>query len=329
MNDDMKHQQIYQEAAAWIIKIQQATLNEIEQAEFEQWKMQSSMHQAAWSKAERLLNSLYAFPDDGQKLIEQANKKAQFNVSKLLIIVAGLFGFGSMLAWNSDYKYQWLSDYSTSVGQQKEVELEDGTQLQFNTESAVDVRYTTQQRRLYLHYGEIQIRTAKEQNAPYRPFFVETESAALQALGTVFNVKYLKSNENYTCLGVIESAVKVSLNRSKQTKTVHAGEQICFDEQHFNTVQQLDPNVIAWKNQMVMAFEMPLAQLLKEVGRYQYQYVDIDSDLESLKISGSYPVNDFSTLKTALELSYPVKVEGYLGNHLLKIQSNTEKNRNN
>jgi len=36
MNAEMKHQQIYQEAAEWIIKIQQATLNETEQAEFEQ-----------------------------------------------------------------------------------------------------------------------------------------------------------------------------------------------------------------------------------------------------------------------------------------------------
>ena len=114
MNAEMKHQQIYQEAAEWIIKIQQASLNETEQAEFEQWKMQSSMHQAAWSKAERLLNCLHTFPDDGQKLIVQANKKAQFNMSKLFI-VAGLFGFGSMLLWNTDYKYQWLADYSTCL----------------------------------------------------------------------------------------------------------------------------------------------------------------------------------------------------------------------
>jgi transmembrane sensor len=178
-----------------------------------------------------------------------------------------------------------------------------------------------------LHYGEIQVHTAQEQNAHYRPFFVETKSANLQALGTVFNVQYLKNNENNTCLGVMESAVKVSLNRSKQTKTVHAGEQICFDEQHFNTVQKLDPNVLAWKNQMVMAFEMPLEQLLKEVARYQYQYVDIDPDLKSLKVSGSYPVNDFSTLKTALELSYPVKVEGYFSDHLLRIKTNREKTK--
>ncbi|KAF5301986.1 hypothetical protein FQR65_LT19154 [Abscondita terminalis] len=89
---EMKHQQIYQEAAEWIIKIQQATLNETEQAEFEQWKMQSSMHQAAWSKAERLLNSFNTFPDDGQKLIVQANKKAQFNMSKLFIVTISTNG---------------------------------------------------------------------------------------------------------------------------------------------------------------------------------------------------------------------------------------------
>jgi transmembrane sensor len=320
----MKQHQIYTEAAEWIIKIQQKTLDDIDQAKFEQWKAQSSMHQAAWSKAERLLNSVAEFPEDGHSLIEQANKNAQFNMSKILVI-ACLFGFAGLVAWNSDYKYQWLSDYSTSVGQQKQVELEDGTQLQLNTHSAVDVRYTVQQRALYLYYGEIQVQTAKEKNTHHRPFFVKTESANLQALGTVFNVQYLKDNENQTCLGVIESAVKVTLKQSKQTKIIHAGEQLCFDEQRFDTLTPLDPNILAWKNHMVMAFEMPVDELIKEIGRYQHQYIDIDPQLKSLKISGSYPVNDFKTLKTALELSYPIKVESYFGDHVLSIQSKTEK----
>jgi len=92
----MLHDQIYQETAQWIIKIQHAPLNETEQLEFEQWKQQSSQHQAAWSKAERLLYSLEEFPEDGQQLIQQGKKNAQFNLNKQLVLACFLC-FGRLL----------------------------------------------------------------------------------------------------------------------------------------------------------------------------------------------------------------------------------------
>ncbi|WP_353172592.1 FecR family protein [Acinetobacter rudis] len=324
----MLQQQIYQEAAEWILKKQQGTLTEIDQTRFEQWKQQSSAHQAAWEKAERLLMSLSDFPDDGQQLIEKGKKNSQLQLGSRLLLV-GIFCFGGGILWSLGDQQRWLADYSTAVGQQKHIELEDGTQLQINTNTALDVHYSAERRSLKLHYGEIQIRTAHETHQPYRPFFVETPSANLQALGTVFNVQYLKNNADQTCLGVIESAVKVSLKDSKQSKILHAGQQLCFDQQNFKVVHDLDPNLFAWKNQVVMAFEMPLEQLMQEIGRYQHQYIKIDPKLKSLKVSGSYPVNDFNALQNALELSYPVKVQRYMGDHVMWIQTKAEKVKNN
>lgn len=315
----MSHAQILTEAAEWIVKIQAAQLTEAEQFELERWKAQSSAHQMAWSNAERLLMSLEYFPENGQALIQTGNRAAQFKWSKQLI-VACFACLGGLAAWHSDYKYWYLADYSTAKGEQKLVKLEDGTQLQLNTDTALDIRYTSQQRTLQLHYGEIQIHTAHEKQG-YRPFFVETQSAHLQALGTVFNVQYLQNQQQQTCLGVIESAVKVRLKRSQKMMVVHAGEQLCFDDSNFKTLGSLDPNVFAWKNQMIMAFDMPLAQLFQEIGRYQHQYTDIDPQLSGLKVSGSYPVNNLSDLQVALELSYPVKMDRYLSDHLIKIKA--------
>ncbi|QHH95305.1 FecR family protein [Acinetobacter gyllenbergii] len=318
----MTEAQIFTEAAEWIVKIQAAQLTEAEQFELEQWKAQSSAHQMAWSKAERLLMSLEYFPENGQELIKTGNRAAQFKWSKQLV-VACFACLGGLVAWHSDYKYWWLADYSTAKGEQKLVRLEDGTQLQLNTDTALDIRYTSQQRTLQLHYGEIQIHTAHE-NQGYRPFFVETQSAHLQALGTVFNVQYLQNQQQQTCLGVIESAVKVTLNQSQKMTVVHAGEQLCFDDTDFKALSILDSNVFAWKNQMIMAFDMPLAQLFQEIGRYQHQYIEIDPQLSGLKVSGSYPVNNLSDLQAALELSYPVKMDRYLNDHLIKIQANNK-----
>ncbi|ENX41363.1 FecR domain-containing protein [Acinetobacter sp. NIPH 2100] len=319
----MSQAKILKEAAEWIVRIQASALTEVQQIEFEKWKSQSEAHQTAWLKAERLLSSFDYFPENGHEIIKKGNQAAQFQWTKQLV-VACIACLGSILAWNSDYKYFWLSDYSTAAGQQKNVTLEDGTQLQLNTNTALDVRYTPIQRTLRLHYGEIQIHTAKETQSD-RPFFVETESAHLQALGTVFNVQYLKNKQQQTCLGVIESAVKVTLNQSKKMTVVRAGEQLCFDDTDFKALGQLDPNVLVWTNQMIMAFEMPLEQLFQEIGRYQHQYVDLDPELKLLKVSGSYPVNNLTQLRSALELSYPIRMQRHLGDHVITIRAKNEK----
>lgn len=319
----MSQAKIFKEAAEWIVRIQASALTEAQQIEFEAWKSQSEAHQTAWVKAERLLSSFEYFPENGHEIIQKGNQAAQFQWTKHLV-VACIACLGSILAWNSDYKYLWLSDYSTATGQQKNVTLEDGTQLKLNTDTALDVRYTPVQRTLRLHYGEIQIHTAKETQSN-RPFFVETEGAHLQALGTVFNVQYLKNKQQQTCLGVIESAVKVTLNQSKKMTVVRAGEQLCFDDTDFKALGQLDPNVLVWKNQMIMAFEMPLEQLFQEIGRYQHQYVDLDPELKSLKVSGSYPVNNLTQLQSALELSYPIRMQRHLGDHVITIRTKNQK----
>ena len=319
----MSQTQILKEAAEWIVLIQASALTDAQQIEFEAWKNQSEAHQTAWLKAEYLLSSFEHFPENGHEIIKKGNQAARFQWTKQLV-VACITCLGSIIAWNSEYKYLWLSDYSTAIGQQKNVILKDGTQLQLNTDTALDVRYTSHQRTLRLHYGEIQIHTAKETHSD-RPFFVETESAHLQALGTVFNVQYLKNKQQQTCLGVIESAVKVTLNQSKKMTVVQAGEQLCFDDTDFKALGQLDPNVLVWTNQMIMAFEMPLVQLFQEIGRYQHQYVDIDPQLKALKISGSYPVNNLTQLQSALELSYPIRMQRHLGDHVIKIQAKNEK----
>ncbi|MER1156796.1 FecR domain-containing protein, partial [Pseudomonas aeruginosa] len=47
------------------------------------------------------------------------------------------------------------ADYLTAVGERRDLVLEDGSQVEMNTDSAVDVRYDAGQRLLRLYRGEI------------------------------------------------------------------------------------------------------------------------------------------------------------------------------
>lgn len=312
----MNNKLLFDEAAEWMLRIQAAPLTEEQQQELQCWCQQSKAHLQTWQKAEKLLRHLNCIPSDYSYILEQGKKSAQYQLAGKLVLILSLGSLGGLF-WQSDLKDYATADYATRAGQQKQIQLSDGTQVTLNTQTAIDIDYAKNQRNLKLRYGEILIQTAAEKNQPYRPFIVSNQHANMQALGTVFSVKYLKSQKAQSCVGVIESAVKITLKHNRHQHTVHAGEQICFDAQHFYPQQPLNPNMYAWKNGMLMADQMPLQDLVTEINRYQHGYIQVDASLRQMKISGSFAVNDIDTLARALELSYPIQVKSYLQHYVV------------
>ena len=75
--------------------------------------------------------------------------------------------------------------YETSVGQQKTVVLSDGTEIQLNTDSQVEVVYTGDSRILRLRRGEVHVSAAHD---PQRVLEVHIADSLVRALGTAFDV---------------------------------------------------------------------------------------------------------------------------------------------
>lgn len=314
----MKNNKILEEAAQWILKIQTAPLNLVEQQQFEKWRDQSIEHQLVWTKAELLLNGLKHFPEQSVDILSEGRPKVQHKfVGKFALVFCILFAGG--ILYSSDVKYQFLADYVRHIEKPQQIKLDDGTQVHLNVKTAIDVNYSKQQRQLVVHYGEVLIETAKEHQLHKRPFIVKTPHADIQALGTVFNVKLSKNKASLSCVGVSESAVKITLHKNKQSQLLHVGEQICFDAQHFSVKQPLNNNMFVWKNGMLLAHEMPLQQLFSEVSRYHHHYVRIDKKIRQLKVSGSYPLHDMPALLSAVSLSYPVQVKSYFNHHVIDV----------
>ncbi|STU62001.1 fec operon regulator FecR [Klebsiella pneumoniae] len=108
-------------------------------------------------------------------------------------------------------------------------QLEDGSLLTLNTQSAADVRFDAHQRTVRLWYGEIAITTAKD--AQQRPFRVLTRQGQLTALGTEFTVR---QQDNFTQLDVQQHAVEVLLaSAPAQKRIVNAGESLQFSASEF------------------------------------------------------------------------------------------------
>jgi transmembrane sensor len=94
----------------------------------------------------------------------------------------------------------WLADQRTATGEQRTLRLADGTLINLNTHSAVDVRFDEAAPGRAAGRRDL-VETA---HGDARPFIVETREGSMRALGTRFLVK---REAEGTRLSVLQSAV--------------------------------------------------------------------------------------------------------------------------
>ena len=136
--------------------------------------------------------------------------------------VLGLLGV-LVLGWASVEQLPlWMADQRTGVGERSQVVLADGSQVQLNSNSALDVKFDDQQRVIELLKGEMWVEVAKDAQ---RPFVVRTDQGTATALGTRFLVQ--RAVDGSTVVTVIESTVAAKGNHSerkvRQPRAILAG----------------------------------------------------------------------------------------------------------
>lgn len=117
----------------------------------------------------------------------------------------------------------WMADQRTGVGERRQIALEDGSQLQLNSNSAVDVKFDGHQRVIELLQGELWVDVAKDAQ---RPFVVRTDQGTATALGTRYLVK--RAPDGTTVVTVIESTVAVK-GKAEEGVKVSAGQRSVLD----------------------------------------------------------------------------------------------------
>lgn len=308
MNDAPLAPHILEEAATWLLLMQDAPLAPAQQAEFERWRRRSSDHQRAWRRAERLLARMGALPPALAKPAlqrpAQAGRRAVLRSMVLLLAATPL----AWLSWRHQVWRDWLAaDYVTAVGERLDIRLDDGAQIALNTATALDVRYDEQQRLLRLRQGEIYIVTAADIQRPPRPFLVQSDHGLMLALGTRFTVR---QQADYTLLAVYEGAVQIhpdGADAAPGANVIEAGRQVRFDRNGLGRIEPANADALAWRKGLLVADDMPVRQWADELMRYGGEVIECDASLNSLRVSGSFPVNDLPLAVGMLAQTYGLR----------------------
>lgn len=251
------------EAIEWLARLNSPDLDKAQERAFFAWLSTSPAHQAAYVKAEQLWQRGAALSQVREPVVRSWRAPLwSAAVAACLLLVGILF-----LLPRFDTPDELV--FQTAIGEQKKIPLEDGSQLELNTNSKIKITYTRHARIAYLEQGEVFFAVAKDSS---RPFDVKTAAGQVRVVGTRFAVQQLKNDvlvtveQGAVALGatVIEKQDFVSSRILGANQRLALGAAIKGQEP-----EQLDAGrSLAWRDRLLVYRGQSLAQVVEDLQRY-------------------------------------------------------------
>ena len=337
---------VMDQAAMWFVKLRAEGSSKSDRAEFAKWIDTSPEHRDTYQAYADCWDEMQDYASDNaimdmrRDALESGQQKPMFEwhrfaamaASLLVLIVSGVLVFGSFSPPQANVDQPVIatapqaaapkqiasappaehgqSVYQTGVGQRSTINLPDGSALELNTDSLVQVNYSAERRELVLLRGEAMFRVAKDKT---RPFTVEANGKKVTALGTIFTVRRDTREVKVTLLeGVVtvdEVAVPDRPKATLATATLRPGQQLlALTGQPFAIGAVNTEIATSWRRGRLVFDNQPLSQVVAEVNRYFNQNVVIgDAELRELRVSGTYSTGSIKNFTDAMEASFPIK----------------------
>ncbi|VEE16065.1 FecR domain-containing protein [Ectopseudomonas mendocina] len=288
---------ILAEAVDWHVRLNNSQADASIEHEWQAWLHADSRHVEAWQRLQQLQQRLAV---TSPQLAVAALQGARQGRRQALKVLGLLLGVG-VVGWQGYRASPLSADYVTRVGERRRVRLADGSRLELNTDTRVDVRFNVAERLIHLQQGEILVQT--EQDA--RPLRVQTGEGLIRALGTRFVVRQL---DRATEVSVEEHAVEVQPHLAAATITrVEAGQRLTFSAWQTGIIQAAS-NASAWTQGMLVAVDWRLDRLLGELSRYRHGYLGCAPEVAALRLSGAFPLDDDEAVLDSLQDALPITV---------------------
>ena len=323
-------QEIEAEAAAWLTVLGRQEVADSERAQFARWLGASDRHRAAFEELAALwddLEILKELDDIAQSMADEPPQpRPVFRQRSFVAIAASLallVAVGGLLYANQQSRLNQHATFATAVGEQRTIELADGSRIQLNTGSRVEVAYTSSERIVRLTAGETYFDVDKE---PRRPFSVYAADGIVRAVGTAFTVR-LRDNDAVE-VTVEEGRVAIAsvsprlVGDTESTTDVGeptpmvqltAGQSAVFDER-VDEIEHMDVPALnrklSWRQGMLAYSGDRLADVIADISRYTDVQIEIsDPALGEKRVAGYFRIGEVEALFDSLELSFGLEVE--------------------
>ena len=323
------------EACAWISQLDgDCPPSAADIAALKEWLNRSPVHRQELQRAAQLwgdLNQLTELAPALQSL--ESPKPSLYNslVAPLMAprltlascFTAAMLALAGVMLWANLGQIEPSHQlYSSQIGEQQLATLPDGSVLQLNTNSQVEIDFSADRRKVRLLQGEAHFQVAHNKT---RPFEVYAGQGRVRALGTAFSV-YLKEQavEVTVTEGRVELASGLESLASDTTSSAPAASdqqrvelragQITSYHQQVEPVRTLRQDEVArklsWREGMLVFSGESLEQVVQQVSRYTTQTIVIsDPAIRDMRIGGYFKAGETQAMLDVLESNFGVRVE--------------------
>jgi len=331
-----EEKRIREQASNWLVE-RDAGWEADREVEFEAWKSEDIRHEIAIRDLEATWNRMMQLreviedptlrpnldiltPQKGSKHRSSLGAKAIVG-SLAAILVLGL-AFWSARESSIFGGPAGPATYSTTFNDYKQVGLEDGSILELNASSRVEIEFSENQRKVHLLRGEAHFQVAKDSS---RPFLVDVGGIAVQAVGTAFNVRYGADE-----IQVLVTEGRVAVNMEKPPSNEESvssvfstlPELIAGDKATIstggdylipmvsNTSEEEYLQILAWKGPRLFFDATPLREAVSQFNEHNMIQIRIeDEEIKELSIGGSFLVEDVEAFIRLLASEGTIQVE--------------------
>lgn len=303
---------IEQTAAEWLVRREGEGWSDADQAAFDQWVAHDTAHRIAvirlesvWRKAGRLRVSALRSGDAPSPVTEVNDEPAPPSRRRWLWPAA----IAASLALVSVPVYRNLTapdTYATAVGGFQRLPLADGSRVDLNTNSRLDVAYSKSVRRLDLEQGEAFFKVAKN---PARPFVVHAGAWRVTAVGTAFTVKL---NGGDIDVVVTEGRVRIDPAAGSRARPIFTSAgQVATATGAAPVVRPLDAatmdRALSWRDGMLIFDGRPLGEVAAEFNRYNQVQLVVDPSATGVIVDGSFRANNVEGFLRLLRQGFDVQ----------------------
>jgi transmembrane sensor len=218
----------------------------------------------------------------------------------------------------------------TGPGEQRTVELSDGSQISLDANSRVLLQYDARVRRVTLAAGEAIFNVAKHQP---RPFVVIAGDRKVIAMGTSFMIRREDPGGSAFAISLMEGRVAVEpiswpdalpSSVAPGLKLLNPGERLRFegDSAGILDAPSMD-RITAWQRGQLIFDDTSLREAATEFNRHGSKRITVDSkSAEKLRVGGVFRIGDPSSFALAMANAYHLRIVTRAGEIILTDKGN-------
>lgn len=301
---------VVRQAIAWMLTLREQPHDPALLEQCACWRSAHSCHELAWQRVTGLGQELDLRTLPGARVALHALEpaRARLHRRQALKLLAGvaLVGSAGWLSQDRERLDDWRADYVSALGERRRFALPDGSVLQLDTCSAVNLAFDARQRALELLHGQLML-SCRPDHADLRPVHIRTREASVQGMDGRFVVR---QHAQATLVSVLEGQATVyGLQRAGTPVTVQAGQAYRLDAQGPRRLDTPPLQAGAWAEGLIITRGMRLQDFLAEVSRYRRGYLGCSAVVADWRLSGVYRLEDTDRLLAILPQSLPVRLE--------------------